>query len=61
MEKNKFVRYDVMGNEFKGPIIAHQTRSEPLMAAMLNFNANLELLPYLISYRNNPEIDSNRA
>ena len=37
-----------MGNEFKGPIIAQQARSEPLMAAMLNFNVNLELESYRI-------------
>ena len=44
-----------MGNEFGGPIIAQQARSEPLMAAMLNFNVNLELEPYRISHRNNPQ------
>ena len=40
-----------MGNEFRGPIIAQQARSEPLMAAMLNFNVNLELESYRISHR----------
>ena len=56
-----FARYDVMGNGFKGPIIAHQTRNKSLMATMYIYNANLELKSYPFSYRNNPQIDSNHA
>ena len=54
-----FVRYDVMGNKFRGPILAHKTRSKPLMAPMYIYNANLELKSYPFSYRNNPQNDSN--
>ena len=57
----QFVRADVMGKGFKGPTIARQTCNKPLMATMLNFNANLELGSYLFSYRNNPQIDANRT
>ena len=50
-----------MGNEFRSPILAHKTRSKPLMAPMYIYNANLELKSYPFSYRNNPRIDPNYA